>query len=583
MAFHPIQDAPRGKARRRTRVAAFVCALWLLLIVGRLVQLQVFGHARAVERVTAQSQQMTVIQAYRGTIFDRRGRILARSLPTRTIYYDPNPQDSLSARFEVVRRLQGKLGLSREDLDRIQAQLADNAPRIWLKRKADRDLAAQVCSLRLGIGYEEDSRRFYPLGAQAAHVLGGVKADGTGAAGIESKFNSALMGQPGRGFLLRDARLRRYGLEVLEEPQTGRDLTLTLDETIQYIAQSELEKAVAETGASWGTVIVSDPRSGEILAMASAPSYDPNLYSRTPEAAFNPAVQQTIEPGSTFKIVTAAAALETRAVSLSDSFDCSDGSIAVPGGAIRDHKIFGRLDFAGVIIHSSNVGAVRAGRRLDPDSFEAMIRAFGFGRRTGIELPGEPEGRLRPAGEWSRRSQASLSIGYEIAATPLQMLQAVNVVASRGHLVPPRIVRSVQGGRPRPAAPESAPVLSPAACERLAGILERVVGEGTGREAAAEGYQAAGKTGTTQKFDPAAGSYSSRHHIASFVGYVPAENPRLSMVVILDDPKAGEHYGGQVAAPVFREIARRALLVVGVPPHRPAGALAARAGREAAR
>ncbi len=583
MAFRPVQDAPRGKARRRTRITAFICAVWLLLIVGRLVQLQVFGHAKAAARVTAQSQQVTVIQAYRGTIYDRHGRILARSLPARTIFYDPRPQDSPAARFEPVRRLRDKLGLSPEDLDRIQAQLANAATRVWLKRKADPDLAAEVFSPRLGIGYEEDSRRAYPLGTQAAQVLGGVKADGTGAAGIESKFNSALMGRPGRGFLLRDAKLRRYGLEVLEEPQTGRDLTLTLDETIQYIAQSELERAVAETRSAWGTVIVSNPRTGEILAMASAPSYDPNFYTRTPEASFNPAVQQTLEPGSTFKIVTAAAALESRAVSPSESFDCSEGSIKVPGGAIRDHKAFGKLDFAGVIIHSSNVGAVRAGRRLRPESFESMIRAFGFGRRTGIELPGEPEGRLRPASEWSGRSQASLSIGYEIAATPLQMLQAVNVVANRGRLVPPRIVRAVQGGQPRPAAPESAPILSPAAGERLAAILERVVEEGTGREAAAEGYQAAGKTGTTQLFDPQAGGYSSGRHIASFVGYVPADQPRLSMVVILDDPQTGEHYGGQVAAPVFREIARKALLVLGLPPHRPAGALMARAGREAAR
>ncbi len=583
MAFHAVQDAPRGRARLRTRVAAFLYFLWLLAVAGRLVYLQVFKHDKAADRVAAQNQQQITIQAERGTIYDRNGRILARSLPARTIIYSPNPQEPLAARFEPIRRLADKLGLGPEDLERIRKQLLDNDARIRLKGKADPDLAAQVCSTRLGITAYEDSRRFYPLGTQAAHVLGGVKADGSGAAGVESKFNPSLMGRPGTGFIQRDARQRRYGFEVLAEPRIGRDLTLTLDQTIQYIAQSELESAVAASGAAWGTVIVCDTASGEILAMASAPTYDPNVYSKSPEAGFNPAVQLNLEPGSTFKIVTAAALLESRAVSATETFDCSQGSIAVPGGAIRDHKTFGRLDFAGVIIHSSNVGTVRAGRRLEAGAFAAMIRAFGFDRPTGIELPGESGGKLRPVSDWSGRSQASLSIGYEIAVTPLQMLQAVNVVANRGRLVPPRIVRSVQGGQPRRPAAAGRPILSAAACQKLAGILERVVEEGTGREAEAEGYRAAGKTGTTQINVPGSGGYGSRRHIASFVGYVPADAPRLSLVVILADPKTEEHYGGQVAAPVFREISRKALLAAGIPPRRPAPGLMARLGREADR
>lgn len=575
MAANLVQDLYRKKARRRIRVSAFICFLWLLVVVGRLVELQVFGHGRAVERVAAQNQQADEIQARRGTIYDRNGRILAATLPARTIYYDPNIQEPLAVRYEPIKRLREKLELSNEDLARFQSQLAHGARRIWLKRKADPALAAQVQSDHLRINSWEETKRYYPLGRQAAHVLGGVKASGEGAAGIESKFNAILMGKPGKAIILQDARQREYDYEVLEEPEIGRDLTLTLDETIQYIAQTELERAVASTRSAWGTVIVSNPGSGDILAMATAPAYDPNLFSKTPEADFNRAIRYTIEPGSTFKIVTAAAALESRAVGLSETFDCGEGAIALPGGSIRDHKLFGILDFPGIIIHSSNVGTIQVGRRLDPNAFEAVIRAFGFGRRTGIELPGEEPGSLRPVAEWSRRSQASLSIGYEISVTPLQLLQAVNIVANRGRLVPPRIVKWIQGGRPRRDAETFATVLSAASCEKLVGILKRVVVEGTGKEALAEGYTAAGKTGTTQIYDPAAKAYSTKRHIASFVGFTPAESPQLAMVVILYDPQTEEHYGGQVAAPVFREIARRVLLTLGIAPRRPAGLLVA--------
>lgn len=575
MASGLVQDPLRRKARRRAKLIAAACFLWLLVVVGRLVQLQVFGHRQAATRVTRQNQSTGKIQARRGTIYDRNGRILARSLPARAIHYEPNLADSVAARFEPVRRLRKTLGLADEDMARLRAQIEDGARRVYLKRKADPGLAAKVFSAREQIGYEEDTLRVYPLGRQAAHVLGGVKADGSGAAGIESKFNASLMGSPGKAMSLHDAKRRGYAYEVLEEPVNGRDLHLTLDQSIQYIAQSELERAVAATRSAWGTVIVADPLSGEILAMATAPSFDPNRFNETPGADFNRAIRHTFEPGSTFKILTAAAAIEARAVSFSETFDCREGAIAAAGGAIRDHKVLGLLDFPGVIIHSSNVGVIQFGRRLDPAAFEAVIRSFGFGRKTGIELPAEEPGLLRPQAEWSRRSLSSLAIGYEIAVTPIQLLQAVGVVASRGRLIPPRIVKAVQGGRPRSPAPSSEPVLSAAACEKLIGILERVVVEGTGREALAEGYVAAGKTGTTQKYDPAAKAYSTKRHIASFVGFVPVESPRLSVVVVLDDPQIEEHYGGQVAAPVFREVTRRALLAVGVPPSRPSRSLTA--------
>ncbi|MGD0781816.1 MAG: penicillin-binding protein 2, partial [Candidatus Aminicenantales bacterium] len=406
------------------------------------------------------------------------------------------------------------------------------------------------------------------LGPLAAQVLGGVDFEEKGRSGIELKFNSVLQGKKGQAMVFRDALKREYHYEVLEEPESGRDIYLTLDETIQFYAESSIRKAVAETGAAWGTAIVSDPGTGEILAMATAPGFDPNESPYQPEADVNRAVRHMYEPGSTFKIVTAAAALENGVVTLADTFDCRKGSIEVAGGPIRDHQQMGVLSFAEVITNSSNIGTIMVGQRLSGEQLFRMINAFGFGRRTGVELPAEAAGRLAPVEHWSRRSQPSLSIGYEIQVTPIQVLQAMNIVAHRGLLVPPRIVKSIQGSRPRPAEPPPAAVLSSAASEKLAGILERAVDEGTGKAARPEGFDAAGKTGTTQKFDPALKAYSTKRHTASFVGFVPVDKPVLSIIVVLDDPRTEEQYGGQLAAPVFREIAVRSLRTMGVRPGR---------------
>jgi cell division protein FtsI (penicillin-binding protein 3) len=272
------------------------------------------------------------------------------------------------------------------------------------------------------------------------------------------------------------------------------------------------------------------------------------------------------EPGSTFKIVTAAAALENRVVTLADTFDCRKGEIDLAGGPVRDHKQMGILSFAEVIAESSNVGTILLGRRLSELQLYNMIAAFGFGRRTGIELPAEAAGKLLPVAKWSGRSQASLSIGYEILATPIQILQALNVVATGGKLIPPHIVKSVAGGRPRSNESAAAVVLSPEACSRLAAVLERAVAEGTGKAARPDGYETSGKTGTTQKYDPALKAYSGKRHTASFAGFVPSNHPVLSIIVVLDDPRTEEQYGGQLAAPVFREIAQRSLRTKGVRP-----------------
>jgi cell division protein FtsI (penicillin-binding protein 3) len=391
-----------------------------------------------------------------------------------------------------------------------------------------------------------------------------VDVDDQGLAGIELQYNTRLAGDKGRSLILRDANKRRFGWEVLKESTPGKDLVLTLDESIQYIAERELEKGVREHAAGWGTVIISHPASGEVLAMATWPTYDPNDFPPSPlERGRNRAIQQNFEPGSMFKIVTASAALEAGVVGLSDIFDCSEGRIRVAGWTINDHKKMGVLSFPEVIIHSSNVGTIKVGQRIGPDSLYRMIQAFGFGQKTGIDLPGEENGIFHSLPNWSRTSLAAHSIGYEISVTAAQTLQAMNVLANRGVLIPLRVTRetlNLSGFNPDVPPAGDRIVSEKTALDLTRLVFEEVVAKGTGQAAQIDGFRVAGKTGTARKLDPNLGIYLASRHLASFVGFVPADRPMLSMVVVIDEPKFSPQYGGQVAAPVFREIARRVLL-----------------------
>jgi cell division protein FtsI/penicillin-binding protein 2 len=561
---------PQRRTRKRTKVLAAVLLLWAVGVCVQLVRLQLVENARWRAQVTEQNQSAIGIPAERGAIFDRNGDILAQNVPSLTVYYRPDLTQSVSARMKTVLDLRPVLNLGPADLDRIEGSVRDNSRVITLKRKIDVGREDEILGLGLKtLMVRRESSRVYPQGLLASQVLGGVKADNSGAAGIESKFDGLLSGTKGRQLAIVDGRQREYRLEPLVEPRDGGDIVLTIDKTIQYFAQNALERAALSHGSSWGAAVVTRPATGEVLALASWPDYDPNAFSEAPEAAKpNRAVQHAYDPGSTFKIVTAAAALENRDVALTDLFDCSAGFIATAGTPIRDHKAFGILSFSDVIIHSSNVGTVMIGRRLGPEPMYRAVRAFGFGERTGIELPAESPGIVHPPAEWTRRSIDSISIGYEISVTPLQILQAANIVANRGIRVPPRIIKSLPGSAGGPAAAPSPapPFLSAATLDRLVEILERVVTEGTGESAAIRGYDIAGKTGTTQLLDPATRAFSSENHLAAFVGFVPARDPVLSMIVILDAPRSDEYYGGQVAAPVFREIAVRTLRYLGIPP-----------------
>ncbi len=581
-AAAPGEDGLRRTARIRTRIVLAVMILWAAAIVARLVHLQVFTYDESKGQIEFQNQSETKILPDRGAIRDRNGIVLAQMVSMRSVQYSYSEKISPKQRLEAIRKVAPLLGLEEDKNESFKSLLNRKKGSLYLKRKIDPETAARIETLAVpGIIINEEPLRFYPQGSLASHILGFVNVDNEGLGGVEFRFNDVLKGKPGLRILFEDTYGRPYRSEQTEAPEAGRDIDLTIDARIQYLAQREIEKAVASNAAEWGAVIVSDPATGEILAMASAPAYDPNAYGKSaPTARFERTYRTLIDPGSTFKIVTAAAALENRKVATYETFDCSAKAIDVAGGPIRDHKPYGILSFSGIIAESSNIGTIQIGRRVGPELLYKTIRDFGFGETTGVELPAESSGLIRPPDKWTRRSIDSISVGYEISVTPLQMLQAANIVANRGIRVSPRIIKNVDGRPWMPPADLAPPaqVISPQTAEKLIDILERVVLEGTGTAAALKGYSVAGKTGTSQIFDPVDKKYSLSRHTASFVGFVPSDKPALSIIVVLFDPGNDAYYGGQVAAPVFREVARAALRILGIFPSAAPPTILAQAG-----
>ena len=564
-----MNGSPQKRVRRRIAILALIFLLWLAGLIFRLIQVQVIDHSRLKAIVLKQNQNKDIILPKRGTIYDRNGNILVCSLPVPSVYFCPFEDEPFQSQIEKIYKLEQVLNLSQKEMERIKTKIYKKDHFIWIKRKIDPQQAKRVIGLRIqGILFEEENKRFYPHGKLAAHVLGGVGIDQDGLSGIELKYESKLRGKKGKRLILRDAKKREYHFEILEEPKTGKDLILSIDETFQYIAEKELEKTVLEHRASWGTVIIVQPATGEILAMANYPSYDLNNFPPSPlELARNKAIHYNFEPGSTFKIITALAALEAERVDLNDTFDCSEGVINLAGRTIRDHKKFGLLSLTEVIQYSSNVGAIRIGQRLEERFFYTTIKNLGFGHKTGIDLPAEEKGIFRDLDNWSKISPASLSIGQEISVTAIQLLQAINTIANRGLITNPKIVKKIlispDEARERPVHYRR--LLSKATASTMVKILESVVEKGTGMSAQIKGYKIAGKTGTAQKFDSSIGAYSATLHTSSFIGFVPVDNPAFSMVVVIDEPK-GQYYGGEVAAPLFRKIAQRLLLYLRIPP-----------------
>jgi cell division protein FtsI (penicillin-binding protein 3) len=566
--------------RLRLMLIALTACLWALIVLSRLVQLQLFGRDAYARQAARQSERTINLDPRRGPILDRERRALAVSVDAESLYAVPQEVDDPPRTAATLARA---LRLDAAGRRELQGQLQKNRAFVWVRRKVDPATAAEVRELQLpGIGFLTENRRYYPKRELGAQLLGWVGVDNTGMSGVEYSYDDLIRGKAAKVTVHIDARRRPVG--HTEKPSTdGHTVVLTLDESLQFEAERQLERSVAETGAVAGTVIVLDPRTGEILAMANRPGFNPNRFAAYSSARWrNRAVSDAFEPGSVFKVVTAAAALQEKVVDEGEVIDCGHGKVDVAGTVINDHGVFDQLTFRDVMAKSSDVGVVRVAQRLGRESFYRYVRDFGFGAPTGVDLPGESGGLLRPTSRWSALSLPSMSFGQELGVTPLQMAVAVAAVANGGYLMRPYVVRQVEAAdgrvvraaRPLPVRR----VLEADTVEVLTRVLQGVVEHGTGRLAAIPGYVVAGKTGTAQKID-ASGRYSMIDHVASFVGFVPAQRPALVVLAALDTPRGARNQGGDVAAPLFARVAEHALRQLGVPADDPDRSLRMRAYR----
>ncbi len=546
-----------GKNSRLYLLGAMLL-FWCVAICGRLVYLQIFQYGGFVKQAEHQQQREIPLSAKRGVIYDRAGRELAMSVLVDSAFAVPTEVKDLSTAVSLITRITG------EDRNVVLADCRNHKTFCWVARKADDETIERIRSLNLqGIHFQKEPKRFYPARDLAAQVVGTVGMEDSGQSGIEHAFDDELRGRAGKMLISVDAR-RQWFSDVEKQPEAGENLVLTIDKNVQYIAEKELDQAIHDTKAIAGTVIVENPHTGEVLALANRPTFNPNLRKQiTPGALTNRAVSYVYEPGSTFKLVTISAALEEKLTNPDEVFDCQMGSIVYNGMRIRDSKPHGLLPVWGVLAESSDVGAIKIALRLGEERFYKYIRAFGFGQQTGIELPGETRGLTKPVSRWSKVSIAAISMGQEIGISPLQLAGLISTFANDGVWVAPRILtgRVEPHGTPQTVAfhpGASHRVLSSYTAAEMRAMMQKVVLEGTGRKAILEGYSSAGKTGTAQKVDPATGAYSKTKYIGSFAGFAPVNNPQIVVAVILDSA-VGLHQGGQVSAPVFHRVAQQVL------------------------
>ena len=555
-----------GDLRARVLILAAVLAVAFAGLTGRLAWLQVVKRADLAQLAERQYSRTVVLHAQRGPILDRQGTPLATSTPTESLFVQPR---SVGDPVRVTARLAPIIGLPPAE---VHAVLTSSRSFVWLRRRLPPAVAAGVRALREpGLGFLPEPLRLYPNRELAAHVVGFEGVEG-GLEGIERAFDGELAGTPGKAIVGRDALGREVAApHMLEPPQPGLGVMLTLDRAIQYMTERELDAAYRRTGARSAMAVVLDPRTGEVLALAIRPTFNPNTFLDVPsrDRWRDRAVTDPFEPGSTFKVILAAAALEEGVVRPEDRIYGENGSVTIAKTTIHDWKKYGWLTFSEVLQNSSNVGSIKVGLALGRERYYRYMSAFGFGAATGVGLPGESRGLLRAPGRWSLLSLPTMSIGQEVSVTALQMVAAFGAIANGGTLMQPRIVRAtfdaagqeVRRFEPRPVRQ----VISPETARTLTRILVRVVESGTGHNAAIPGYEVAGKTGTAQKLDPATRRYSRSPGVLSFVGWAPADVPRFVMLVTLDEPK-NEIWGSEAAAPIFSAIGRGILRYLEVPP-----------------
>jgi Cell division protein FtsI/penicillin-binding protein 2 len=556
-----------GGQRTRALIVALIFGGAFLGLLGRLGYLQVVKHDEYLRLAEGQHAKSIALRPKRGPILDRNGQVLAVSSAAETLYALPARVDDPG---RLAKRLAPVLGEPAAD---IVKRLDTSKRFVFVKRRLPPAVAQAVRELHEpALGFLEESLRLYPNRELAAQVVGFEGGEGKGLGGIEQAWDAHLAGQEGRALVERDALGREVtGAPVILKPsRPGQGVVLTLDATLQYIAEKEVDAAWRRTRSRAAMAVAMDPRTGEILALAIRPTFNPNAFATaSDDERRNRAVTDPFEPGSTFKVILAAGALEEGVVRPTDRLYGENGAITVASATIHDWKKYGWLTFSEVLQNSSNVGSIKVGLALGKDRYYKYIAGFGFGTATGVGLPGESRGQLRGPERWSGLSLATMSIGQEISVTAVQMVSAFAAVANGGRLMQPQIVRAVVDGTGRemqgfePKAIRQ--VISPETARTLTGIMTKVVSDGTGHNAAIVGFEVAGKTGTAQKMDPATRRYSRAPGVLSFVGFVPAEDPRLAMIVLLDEPK-NEKWGSEAAAPMFSAIGAEALRYLHAPP-----------------
>jgi cell division protein FtsI (penicillin-binding protein 3) len=562
------QTAWRETLRQRVIVAAAVLGVWVAVIECRLVFLQVIRHGDLVARATLQQMRKIDAAAKRGDILDRKGRVLATSVDADSIYAVPSAIEDPAA---VVGALCGALGdCSAKERDALVDRLGKTKAFAYVKRQVSPDQARRVAALNLeGIGFIKEDRRFYPNKALAAHLLGYVGVDNKGLSGLESTYDAQIRGKAGTVLVQADARRRAFA-RFERPPTAGSSVELTIDEYIQHIAERELESGVAANRAKGGSIIVMNPHTGEILAMANEPSFNPNAYREFDEVARrNRAVQDLYEPGSTFKVVTVSAALEEKVMTPDTIIDTHPGRIEVAGTTIRENANhdYGVIPLSQVIVESSNVGAIKIGFKVGTERLSRYVGLYGFGHPVSPDFPGESPGIVWSPQKWTDRALASVSMGYQVAVTPLQIVSAVSAVANGGEMVEPRVIRAVYRNNRRyevrPKVVRRTTSVETAAT--LTGIMEGVVSaeHGTAHAAQIPGFTIAGKTGTAAKLVDHV--YSHSEYNASFVGFVPSRDPAVAIVVVIDSPHGpNQYFGGTVSAPIFQRVADATLRYLGV-------------------
>lgn len=554
----------RDLKTKRIALVILGITIWSALILARLVQLQLVDHDSYVQ-IAAQKQQVTrSILAPRGIIYDSHMDELATSVTVSTAVAEPRRIENIPATAKILAEI---LELNTQELTRRMMDPARKAFMI-VKRRIDPNAEKRIEALGLqGVYFVDESMRVFPNRELACQTLGFVNMNGDGGAGLELQYDKELKGQEGLFSINVDAHRRPFRVTVDKPPVQGHSLVLSLDKSIQYITDRELTKAVQKSKARAGVAVVMEAQTGRILALSNYPQFNCNTYYKYDADYWrNRAVSDIFEPGSTFKVVVAAAALEAGLVRRDEMIDCQMGSITIGGHVFRDHKGYGLLSYSQVLEYSSNVGAAKLGLRLGQQGLFEWVRNFGFGSKTGIDLPGEIVGLVRHWRDWSGLSIGAISFGQEIGVTSIQILNAINSIANGGYLVRPSLVDRIideKGDLVRVNQPERVRLMSPETARAVTDAFEGVVLRGTGRRAALEGYRAAGKTGTAQKIID--GRYSHNKYVASFIGFAPLPDPRLTILVQIDEPSVG-HYGGDVCAPFFQSIAQETLLQLRVPP-----------------